>query len=95
MCVSRANRTASRALDTSFLQTLLLPCFFFFFTYACPMANYENRLPVAVRMVAKPHVLSGPVYFSKYFLFHPSHRIFERMHRALNVGKKTNCIVCL
>jgi Holliday junction resolvasome RuvABC ATP-dependent DNA helicase subunit len=26
----------------------------------------------------------------KYFLFHPSHRIFRRMHRALNVGKKDN-----
>jgi HEPN domain-containing protein len=32
----------------------------------------------------------------KYFLFHPSHQIFERMHEVLNVGKKiTNCIVCL
>jgi hypothetical protein len=32
----------------------------------------------------------------KYFLFHPSHRIFRRMHEALNIGKKiTNCIVCL
>jgi hypothetical protein len=26
----------------------------------------------------------------KYFLFHPSHRIFKRMHGALNVDKKTN-----
>jgi hypothetical protein len=26
----------------------------------------------------------------KYFLFHPSHRIFECMHEALNVGKKDN-----
>jgi hypothetical protein len=26
----------------------------------------------------------------KYFLFHPSHRIFRRMHEALNVGKKDN-----
>jgi hypothetical protein len=26
----------------------------------------------------------------KYFLFHPSHRIFGRMHRALNVDKKDN-----
>jgi hypothetical protein len=26
----------------------------------------------------------------KYFLFHPSHRIFGRMHGALNVGKKDN-----
>jgi hypothetical protein len=26
----------------------------------------------------------------KYFLFHPSHRIFQRMHGALNVGKKDN-----
>jgi hypothetical protein len=26
----------------------------------------------------------------KYFLFHPSHRIFRRMHKALNVGKKNN-----
>jgi hypothetical protein len=26
----------------------------------------------------------------------PSHQIFGRMHRALNVGKKiTNCTVCL
>jgi hypothetical protein len=33
---------------------------------------------------------------SKYFLLHPSHQIFKRMHGALNVGKKiTNCIVCL
>jgi hypothetical protein len=32
----------------------------------------------------------------KNFLFHPSHRIFGRMHGALNVGKKIiNCIVCL
>jgi hypothetical protein len=26
----------------------------------------------------------------KYFLFHPSHQIFRRMHEALNVGKKDN-----
>jgi hypothetical protein len=26
----------------------------------------------------------------KYFFFHSSHRIFERMHEALNVGKKNN-----
>jgi hypothetical protein len=26
----------------------------------------------------------------KYFLFHPSHQIFQRMHGALNVGKKNN-----
>jgi hypothetical protein len=26
----------------------------------------------------------------KYFLFHPSHRIFGRMHETLNVGKKDN-----
>jgi hypothetical protein len=26
----------------------------------------------------------------KYFLFHPSHQIFRRMHGALNVGKKEN-----
>jgi hypothetical protein len=26
----------------------------------------------------------------KYFLFHSSHRIFGRMHGALNVGKKDN-----
>jgi hypothetical protein len=32
----------------------------------------------------------------KYFLFHPSHQIFEHMHGTLNVGKKiTNCIACL
>jgi hypothetical protein len=32
----------------------------------------------------------------KYFLFHSSHQIFERMYEALNVGKKiTNCIVYL
>jgi hypothetical protein len=29
-----------------------------------------------------------PVHFPKYFLFHPSHRIFGHMHGALNVGKK-------
>jgi hypothetical protein len=34
--------------------------------------------------------------YPKYFLFHPSHRIFRRMHEALNVDKKiTNYIVCL
>jgi hypothetical protein len=34
--------------------------------------------------------------YPKYFLFHPSHRIFRRMHEALNIDKKiTNCIVCL
>jgi hypothetical protein len=35
----------------------------------------------------------GLVHFhanSKYFLFHPSHRIFRRMHGALNVSKKDN-----
>jgi hypothetical protein len=26
----------------------------------------------------------------KYFLFHPSHRIFRRMHGVLNIGKKDN-----
>jgi hypothetical protein len=26
----------------------------------------------------------------KYFLFHPSHRIFRRIHGALNIGKKNN-----
>jgi hypothetical protein len=26
----------------------------------------------------------------KYFLFHPSHQIFQRMHGVLNVGKKDN-----
>jgi hypothetical protein len=26
----------------------------------------------------------------KYFLFHPSHRIFRRMHETLNIGKKDN-----
>jgi hypothetical protein len=26
----------------------------------------------------------------KYFIFHPSHQIFRRMHEALNVGKKDN-----
>jgi hypothetical protein len=26
----------------------------------------------------------------KYFLLHPSHQIFRRMHEALNVGKKDN-----
>jgi hypothetical protein len=25
---------------------------------------------------------------SKYFLFHPPHQIFKRMHKTLNVGKK-------
>jgi hypothetical protein len=24
----------------------------------------------------------------KYFIFHPSHQIFKRMHETLNVGKK-------
>jgi hypothetical protein len=24
----------------------------------------------------------------KYFLFHPSHQIFKRIHETLNVGKK-------
>jgi hypothetical protein len=38
----------------------------------------------------------GPVHFSKYFLFYPSHRIFRRMYGTLNIGKKIiNCIVCL
>jgi hypothetical protein len=32
----------------------------------------------------------GPVHFPKYFLCHPSHRIFRPMHGALNVGKKNN-----
>jgi hypothetical protein len=40
----------------------------------------------------------GLVYFGmfsrranpKYFLFHLSHRIFRRMHGALNVGKNDN-----
>jgi hypothetical protein len=32
----------------------------------------------------------------KTFQDFPSHQIFERMHGALNVGKKiTNCTVCL
>jgi hypothetical protein len=34
--------------------------------------------------------------YPKYFFFHPSHRIFRRMHETLNVGKKIiNCIVCV
>jgi hypothetical protein len=36
----------------------------------------------------KPCSLSRPN--PKYFLFHPSHQIFRRMHGALNVGKKDN-----
>jgi hypothetical protein len=44
-------------------------------------------------------ILIGALFTShanlKYFLFHPSHRIFERIYRTLNVGKKiTNYIVC-
>jgi hypothetical protein len=36
----------------------------------------------------RPCSLSPPN--PKYFLFHPSHQIFRRMHGALNVGKKDN-----
>jgi hypothetical protein len=32
----------------------------------------------------------GPVHFLKYFLCHPSHRIFGHMHGVLNIGKKNN-----
>jgi hypothetical protein len=46
--------------------------------------------------VAEPkYMSSATALFSchanpKYFLFHPSHRIFKRMHGVLNVGKKNN-----
>jgi hypothetical protein len=31
----------------------------------------------------------------KIFAQYPSHRIFGRLNEALNIGKKTNCTVCL
>jgi hypothetical protein len=46
---------------------------------------YESNTPL---MIKKSAFSSGPVHFPKYFLCHPSHRIFGRMHGALNVGKK-------
>jgi hypothetical protein len=37
---------------------------------------------------------SLPMHIQNIFFF--THRIFRRMHGALNIGKKiTNCIVCL
>jgi hypothetical protein len=38
----------------------------------------------------KPRPCSLPHPNPKYFLLHPSHQIFRRMHEALNVGKKDN-----
>jgi hypothetical protein len=61
----------------------------------------QSKGKAATRARACPAFLSAPTTkgrsllqrkfmfrLPKYFLFHPSHRIFRRMHGALNVGKK-------
>jgi hypothetical protein len=49
-----------------------------------PDTNHNTQRKRCVRPCSLPH--PNP----KYFLFHPSHQIFRRMHGALNVGKKDN-----
>jgi hypothetical protein len=42
--------------------------------------------PCPCPALGQDHTHANP----KYFLLHPSHQIFKRMHEALNVGKKNN-----
>jgi hypothetical protein len=49
---------------------------------------FFKRLASTARKVARG-VFTSHVN-PKYFLFHSLHRIFGRMHGALNVGKKDN-----
>jgi hypothetical protein len=60
-------------------------------------AKTKRPWPVAQSASPRPKVgmsVTTGVFTShanpKYFLFHPLHRIFGRMHGALNVGKKDN-----
>jgi hypothetical protein len=48
------------------------------------MPSYMLFFPLKIKALFTSH--PNP----KYFLFHPSHQIFRRMHEVLNVGKKDN-----
>jgi hypothetical protein len=50
--------------------------------------NIITRLDQTLLHLFRPSSLPHPN--PKYFLFHPSHQIFRRMHGVLNVGKKDN-----
>jgi hypothetical protein len=52
---------------------------------SCPaLFKLQNSLPNFTMALFTSH--PNP----KYFLFHPSHQIFRRIHGALNIGKKDN-----
>jgi hypothetical protein len=53
-----------------------------------PMAGAAAATRVWLVKPLRPCSLPHPN--PKYFLFHPSHQIFQRMHGAFNVGKKDN-----
>jgi hypothetical protein len=74
-----------------------VPFFLFFSFLGRETYVQQNMLPM--RSETETFVVSKRIYTMdvftshanpKYFLFHPSHRIFRRMHVALNIGKKDN-----
>jgi hypothetical protein len=50
----------------------------------------SSRQPIITGIGCALWPCSLPRPNPKYFIFHPSHQIFQRMHEALNVGKKDN-----
>jgi hypothetical protein len=75
-------------------------------THACARARCTAWSAALVRRMKPTGVLIYRVFqfgatftchaYPKYFLFHPSHWIFRRLYKVLNIGKKIiNCIVCL
>jgi hypothetical protein len=58
------------------------------------LGSYTNKLYKNLALTNATTALTKALFTfhpnSKYFLFHPSHQIFRRMHGALNVGKKDN-----
>jgi hypothetical protein len=64
--------------------------------WSCSWTSFPDEEPKRHGVVNYPELRKWNRVFSlphpnpKYFLLHPSHQIFWRMHRALNVGKKDN-----
>jgi hypothetical protein len=60
----------------------------------CPLLLFRAAPEGNTRALPQDTELNKALFTShpnpKYFLFHPSHQIFRRMHGALNVGKKDN-----
>jgi hypothetical protein len=90
-CGTAPSRRPSRLVQYMWWYYILWP-FFFDCTISYDLGNGESKPNSTYgSLLSCPCSLLGPFTFyanSKYFLFHPSHPIFGRVHRVLNIDKK-------